>query len=176
MSDLNLRYLKEYSHLLEGATAGYVNRGVITEIGRSSFWNEGRFDGYMTIEHVVTCSDHGGEKWDEFKQLLNKELLSYLRSECLIQQEDYSFCLHDELMSEPKLVLSWMGGRAKIYLMRRGTYCWVLCGYWPEVKASFNDLINAEAFKSRNQLVDAMEKGKPLNVSGNLSLISEEAI
>ena len=33
MSDLDLRYLKEHANLLEGAAAGYVNRGVITELG-----------------------------------------------------------------------------------------------------------------------------------------------
>lgn len=165
MSNLNLAYLNEFSHLLEGADAGYVNRGVINEIG----WHDrsqGRFWGYMTVEHVITCSDHGGEKWDEFKQLLNSELLDYLRSEMLVSQEDNTYCLHQYDMKNPELVLNWMGGKAKIYIMRRGTYCWVLAGYWPDVKTSFDDLLESAEIKKRKGIVDMLEEGKVAETIG----------
>lgn len=173
MSDLNLEYLKEHANLLEGAAAGYVNRGVITELGWND-WNQGRFWGYMTVEHVITCSDHGGDKWDEFKKLLNGELLGYLRSELLIRQEDRTFCLHNDQMSAPELVLNWMGGKAKIYLMRRGSYCWVLAGYWPEVKASFDDMLEAAELEKRKNIVDMLEKGRADVAVG--SILSRGAI
>ena len=173
MSSLNLAYLNEFSHLLEGADAGYVNRGVITEIGWNDR-NQGRFWGYMTVEHVITCSDHGGDKWDEFKQLLNNELLGYLRSEILINQEDNSYCIHQNDMKAPELVLNWMGGKAKIYIMRRGTYCWVLAGYWPNVKVSFDDILESAEIEKRKGIVDMLEKGNPGAAIG--SIITRGAI
>ena len=173
MSNLNLAYLNEFSHLLEGADAGYVNRGVITELGWND-WNQGRFWGYMTVEHVITCSDHGGEKWDEFKQLLNSELLGYLRSELLINQEDSSYFLHQYDMKKPELALNWMGGKAKIYIMRRGSYCWVLAGYWSDVKSSFDALLESAELEKRKGIVDMLEKGRTDVVVG--SILSRGAI
>ena len=158
MSDLNLRYTKEIDYIFNGATAGYVNRGIITEIGN---YENVRFAGHLTIEQTVTCSDHGGEDWDTLKKLLNEEVLGYLNSEILIRQEWFSFCIHTYMMSRPELIVSYMGGRVKAYIMRRGSYCWIYAGYWPNVKPTFDEMLETEILNRRKKLCDLMRKNHP---------------